>query len=105
MVLVDRDTKSYAEVFAAVLQAQGRAQVVGVNTAGNTETIYAYDFDDRSRLWVAQEGFRLPDGSSLEGRGVIPDRSLPVDWLQFSEIADPHIKTGIALLHARAGSR
>lgn len=105
VVLVDRGTKSYAEVFAAVLQSEGRAQVVGVNTAGNTETIYPYDFQDGSRLWVAQEGFRLRDGLNLEGRGVVPDRSIPVDWLRFSERRDPHIVKGIELIHQRnAGS-
>ncbi|MDP9312827.1 MAG: S41 family peptidase [Chloroflexota bacterium] len=104
VVLVDRGTKSYAEVFAAVLQAKRDAQVVGVNTAGNTETIYAYNFDDGSRLWVAQEGFRLQDGANLEGRGVVPDRSIPVDWLQFSEVRDPHIVKGIELIRQQASA-
>lgn len=98
VVLVDRETESYAEVFAAVLQAQGRAQVVGVNTAGNTETIFAYDLDDASRLWVAQEGFKLPDGSNLEGRGVLPDHPIDVDWTRFSELNDPHIVKAIELI-------
>ncbi len=102
VVLVDRGTKSYAEIFAAVLQSQGRAQVVGVNTTGNTETIYPYDFDDGSRLWVAQEGFRLADGLTLEGRGVVPDRSIAIDWLRFSELRDPHIVKGVELIRQRA---
>lgn len=106
IVLVDRETESYAEVFAAVLQAQNRAAIVGVNTAGNTETIFAYDFDDGSRLWVAQESFKLPDGSSLEGRGVAPDRTISVDWTQFSEQRDPQIIKAVELIRqARAGSR
>lgn len=98
VVLVDRDTESYAEVFAAVLQARRDARVIGVNTAGNTETIYAYDFDDGSRLWVAQEGFRLPDGSNLENRGVLPDRSIAVDWMRFSEARDPQMVEAIKLI-------
>ncbi len=102
VVLVDRGTKSYAEIFAAVLQSAGRAEVVGVNTAGNTETIYPYDFEDGSRLWVAQEGFRLPDGQTLEGRGVVPDRSIAIDWLRFSEGRDPHIVKGVELIRQRA---
>ncbi|HEX6288114.1 MAG TPA: S41 family peptidase [Herpetosiphonaceae bacterium] len=106
VVLVDRETESYAEIFAAVLQAQRGASVVGVNTAGNTETIYAYDFDDGSRLWVAQEGFRLQDGSNLEGRGVLPDRSIGVDWMRFSEARDPHIVEAIQMIEqARAGDQ
>jgi carboxyl-terminal processing protease len=106
VVLVDRDTESYAEVFAAALQASGRADVVGVNTAGNTETIFAYDLSDGSRLWVAQEGFKLPDGANLEGRGVLPDRSISVDWARFSERRDPHINKAIELiLNQRAGAK
>jgi C-terminal peptidase prc len=98
VVLVDRETESYAEVFAAVAQARRDAEVIGVNTAGNTETIYAYDFDDGSRLWVAQEGFKLPDGANLEGRGVVPDRSIDVDWMRFSEARDPHIVEAIQVI-------
>ncbi|WP_161668771.1 S41 family peptidase [Kallotenue papyrolyticum] len=98
VVLVDRDTESYAEIFAAVLQASGRARVIGINTAGNTETIFAYDLDDGSRVWIAQEGFRLPDGTNLEGRGVIPDRSIVVDWARFSEARDPHLLAAIQAL-------
>jgi len=101
VVLVDRDTESYAEVFAAVLQAKRGARVIGVNTAGNTETIYAYDFDDGSRLWVAQEGFRLPDGSNLENRGVLPDRSIAVDWMRFSEARDPQLVEAIQLIEQK----
>lgn len=98
VVLVDRDTESYAEVFAAVLQVKRGARVIGVNTAGNTETIYAYDFDDGSRLWVAQEGFRLPDGANLENRGVLPDRSIAVDWMRFSEARDPQLVEALKLI-------
>ncbi len=103
VVLVDGETESYAEVFAAVLQSQGRAQVVGLASAGNTETIFAYDFDDGSRLWVAQEAFRLPNGDDLEGRGVLPDRALEVDWTRFSEQHDPHIVAALEML-AMAGA-
>ncbi len=98
VVLVDPETESYAEIFAAVLQSAGRAQVVGINTAGNTETIFAYDLADGSRVWIAQEGFRLPDGSNLEGRGVVPDRSIPVDWARFSEARDPHLIKAVELI-------
>lgn len=101
VVLVDRDTKSYAEVFAAALQAQKRAAVVGSTSAGNTETIFAYDFEDGSRVWVAQEGFELPDGTDLEGRGVVPDRVIDVEWTQFSEARDPHILEALDLIRQK----
>ena len=98
VVLVDGDSQSYAEVFAAALQGAGRAKVVGMPTAGNTETIFAYDFDDMSRLWIAGEGFRLVSGENLEGRGVIPDVVIDVDWAAWSEANDPHIVKALELL-------
>lgn len=78
VVLVDRDTASAAEIVAAVLQDRRRALVVGQVTAGNTETIAPFDYRDGSRLWLAVGGFRLPDGSVLEGRGVVPDVPIPL---------------------------
>jgi C-terminal peptidase prc len=98
VVLVDDNTQSYAEVLSGALQASGRAKVVGVQSAGNTETVYPYDFDDGSRLWVAQEGFRLPDGTNLEGRGVVPDFVLDAMWTDYAESNDPHIVKAIELI-------
>jgi C-terminal peptidase prc len=98
VVLIDKGTQSNAEILAAALQARGRAKVVGVTTAGNTETIFAYELDDGSRLWVAQQGFKLLDGTNLEGRGVIPDALIDVDWTNFTEQDDPHILKAIEML-------
>jgi C-terminal processing protease CtpA/Prc len=98
VVLVDDNTQSYAEVLSGALQASGRAKVVGLTSAGNTETVYPYDFDDGSRLWVAQEGFRLPDGTNLEGQGVVPDFVMDTMWTDYSESDDPHIVKAIELL-------
>ncbi len=98
VVLVDEETASYAEVLAAVLQAEAGAIVVGARSAGNTETIYAHALRDGSRLWLAQEGFRLRDGADLEGRGVIPDVLLEVDWTRYSEDDDPQLLEALRLL-------
>lgn len=98
VVLIDEETASYAEVLAAVLQAEAGAIVVGVRSAGNTETIYAHALRDGSRLWLAQEGFRLRDGADLEGRGVIPDVVLEVDWTRYSEDDDPQLLEALRLL-------
>ncbi len=98
VVLVDRHTESYAEVLAAVLREAGQARIVGQQTPGNTESIYAYDFDDGSRLWVAQEGYRLPSGLDLEGRGVTPDEVIDANWALFPEAEDPHILRALDLL-------
>jgi C-terminal peptidase prc len=100
VVLVDGETASYAEVLAAVLQRENHALVVGTPTAGNTETIYAYTLVDGSRLWLAQEGFRLRNGANLEGIGVQPDSTVDVDWTHYSEDDDPQLLEALRLLGA-----
>lgn len=100
VVLVDGDTASYAEVLAAVLQHEAGAPVVGSPSAGNTETIYAHTLRDGSRLWLAQEGFRLPDGTNLEGTGVVPDSVIDTDWTRYSEDDDPQLLEALRILGA-----
>lgn len=100
IVLVDSDTASYAELLAAILQREDKAQVVGTPSAGNTETIYAYTLKDGSRLWLAQEGFHLQNGVNLEGHGVQPDSLVDVDWTHYSEDDDPQLLEGLRLLGA-----
>jgi len=100
VVLVDNDTASYAELLAAILQREDHALVVGTPTAGNTETIYAYTLKDGSRLWLAQEGFRLQNSVNLEGKGVQPDSTVDVDWTRYSEDDDPQLLEALRLLGA-----
>ncbi len=105
VVLVDEGTASYAEVIAAVLQQHAGAVVVGAPTAGNTETIYAYDLSGGARLWVAQEGFELANGAWLEGAGVQPDILTLDDWTRFSTAEDPGIVLALGLLNRGAGGK
>lgn len=97
-VLVDRGTSSYAELLAAILQAEARAIVIGSPLNGNIETIYAYDLAGGARLWVAQEGFLLRNGVNLEGRGVQPDMLIDLDWTRYSQETDPHIVAALQYL-------
>jgi len=97
-VLIDRGTASYAELLAAILQREAGAIVIGTPSAGNTETIYAYEITGGARLWVAQENFRLTDGSDLEGRGVQPDVQPGKDWTRFRLEADPWIRAALELM-------
>ncbi len=103
-VLIDSGTASYAELLAGILQAEVGACVVGEPSAGNTETIYAYELSGGARLWVAQEGFRLRNGVNLEGRGVQPNVLVNQDWTRYSEEEDPGIRTALRLLIQLAGS-
>jgi C-terminal peptidase prc len=105
VVLIDKTTASYAELIAAVLQHEAGAVVVGAPSAGNTETIYSYELTGGARLWVAQEGFRLRDGTVIEGAGVQPDISVLEDWTRFSEPEDPGINLAVSLITRGTGGK
>ena len=98
IVLVGNETESYAEVFAGVLQAQDRAVLIGEPTAGNVETVYSYDLEDGSRLWLAEETFAVPGKTSWEDKGVQPDISVPGRWEDITEQDDAALETAIAVL-------
>jgi carboxyl-terminal processing protease len=100
VVLIDSETASYGEVLAAILQREDHALVVGTRSAGNTETIYATVLSDGSRLWLAEEAFRLQNGMNLEGVGVQPDSIVDVDWTHYSEDDDPQLLEALRLLGA-----
>jgi len=98
VILIGRETSSYAEIFAGVLQSIGRAQLVGTVTTGNVETIWPHSFEDGSRLWIAEEGFRPPDGRDWEGDGVVPDFYVAGDWADFTAETDTQLETAVQLL-------
>lgn len=95
VVLTGEDTVSAGEMFAAGMQVRGRARVVGTPSAGNTENLILHDLPDGSQLWLAELAYRLPDGTPIEGRGVIPDRLVEADWWRFDPADDPQIKAAL----------
>ena len=95
VVLVGPDSASAAEMFAAGMQVRNRARLVGLPSAGNTENLFSYAFDDGSRLMLAEAAYRRPDGTLIEGEGVIPDRRIEADWWRFAPEDDPQIGAAI----------
>ena len=94
-VLIGPATESYAEVFAGALKSKGRATLIGQNTAGNIETLRVHEFEDGSRLWLAEEGFKLPNGDSWEGAGLAPDVPVAATWDQHDADNDPVITAAV----------
>jgi C-terminal peptidase prc len=90
-VLIGDESASAAEMFAAGMQVLGRAVIVGMPSAGNTENLYSYTYDDGSRLLLAQVAYRLPDGTLIEDRGVLPDRVVDVEWWRYDLRDDPQL--------------
>jgi len=72
-VLVNQASGSAAELFAAVLQEQRRAIVIGRKTAGVVLSAEFRSLGDGGMLEYSDRDLRLADGRRLEGTGVIPD--------------------------------
>ncbi len=101
VVLIGAATESFAEVLAGSLQAGGRATLIGQTTAGNVEILLSHDFEDGSRLWLAEETFRLPNGAMWEGEGLTPDILIPLGWDEYTAEDDPVLAAALKHFESR----
>lgn len=77
-VLVNGDTYSSAEFFAAALTEYDAAVVVGEKTSGKGHYQYTYQLNDGSAVSLSVGKYYTPNGISLEGVGITPDVEVPV---------------------------
>ncbi len=99
IVLVSEETVSFGEVFSGVLKDNGRAQIVGQTSLGNVEILHGYDFDDGSRMWIAQDTFDPSvSHANWEETGIVPDVEAHADWDTFYFETDPAIAASLTLL-------
>ena len=95
VVLTSEGTVSAAEMFASGMKSLRQATLVGTTTAGNTENLYPYDFDDGSVLWLAEVLFRQNDGTFVDNIGVIPDITVPANPDAYEPSTDPVIQAAL----------
>ena len=82
VVLVDGDTASAAEITTGAIKVnRPEVHVVGQKTFGTGTVLQTYVLADGSALVLGTEEFLLPDGSSIYGKGFMPDTpvALPTD--------------------------
>ncbi|MBS6545946.1 MAG: S41 family peptidase [Butyricicoccus pullicaecorum] len=72
-VLVNADSISAAEFFAAALQEYGKAVIVGEQTIGKGYSQQNYELSDGSALHLSDQEYFTPNGKSLIGTGIQPD--------------------------------
>lgn len=73
VVLIDANTASAAEIFAAVLKDHRRATIVGRKSAGAVLASIFYDLPDGGELQLSREDYFAPNGRRIENNGVEPD--------------------------------
>jgi carboxyl-terminal processing protease len=77
--LVDRRTASAAEMLAGAIDRYGRGVLLGAPTFGKgTVQEYFRDHTGEGALRLTTHLFALPDGSPVQGRGLLPEIALEV---------------------------
>ena len=92
-VLVNHDSYSAAEFFAAALQEYGWAEVVGEKTCGKGNFQTGFQLSDGSLLNISIGKYYTPQGRSLTDLGVTPDVEIEYDdetyaKLYYSQLED-----------------
>lgn len=84
VVLIDEDSFSSAELFAAAVQESGRGLIVGRTSKGSALNSVEEKLPDGGRLYLSIRDYRTGRGRRIEGRGVQPDAavSLKLDDLR-----------------------
>jgi carboxyl-terminal processing protease len=77
-VLIDDQSMSTSEVFAAGLQAVGRARIFGVTSPGYALPAMMLRLPTGDVLYHAFANLTDPNGRRIEGAGVVPDVLLPL---------------------------
>jgi len=79
VILVNALSGSASELFAATMQATGRAVVAGDASCGCLLGFLGYArIPGGGELAYSEVGFVMTNGKRIEGEGVIPDRPIPV---------------------------
>lgn len=105
-VLVNGDSYSAAEFFAAALQEYGAGTVVGQQTCGKGYYQNTFQLADGSAVAISTGKYFTPNGISLAGVGITPDVPVEVDQETYAAIyydnlepeEDPQLQAAIQAL-------
>ncbi len=103
VVMVNQDSYSAAEFFAAAMQEYEWATIVGAQTVGKGNYQQTFKLSDGSAVAISTGHYSTPNGVNLEGVGVTPDVAVDVDqetyvniYLQtISEGEDPQLQAAL----------
>ena len=108
-VLVNGDSYSAAEFFAAAIQEYEAGVVIGTKTCGKANYQQTYQLPDGSAVGVSTGHYQTPKGVTLKDIGVTPDYPVEVDDETYSKIYygqldkadDEQLKTAVSALRER----
>ena len=106
-VLVNQDSYSAAEFFAAALQEYEAGVVVGTQTCGKANYQQTFRLSDGSAIAISTGHYQTPKGVTLAGVGVTPDKIVEVDDQTYADLYydkveygdDAQLQAAIAAIH------
>ena len=104
-LLVDLGTAGAAEVFAAALARNDRADLVGTNTLGRAARQRLVKLPDQSGLWLTYVRYLTPDSNPIHESGLEPDVEVEQPEVEFGSdppAGDPTLQKAVDHLAQKA---
>lgn len=99
-LLVDSGTAGAAEVFAAAIEGNDRADLIGANTLGRAARQRLVKLPDQSGLWLTYLRYLTPSGDPIHETGLTPDVDVEQPDIEFgAEAPTPDATLQRALEH------
>lgn len=87
-ILADNGTSGAAEIFAAALLGNKRAEMIGEHTIGRAGEQKLVKLPDGTGLWLTSAKYLTPSGEPLHGKGLEPTVAVDVPDVEFGQ-AEP----------------
>jgi carboxyl-terminal processing protease len=104
-ILVDSMSGSASECFAGGMQSIGRARIFGQTSMGQALPALFDRLPNGDLLIHAYGDFVTANGTRLEGRGVIPDESVPLERADLLAGRDRTVEAALAWIDQSGSSR
>ena len=98
MILIDVMNGSASERFSACMQSVGRATIIGERSSGSVGPSDIKELPNGASFMYLVAQSLTPDGTVLEGHGVIPDITVPLDKEALLNGVDTQIEQAVAYL-------
>ena len=104
LILVTAGTSGAAEVFAAALDGNNRAELIGEHTIGRAGLQKLVKLPENRGLWLTYARYLNPAGKAIHGAGLKPDVEVAEPDVEFGAPApttDPILDAAVAKLTAK----
>jgi len=104
-LLVTTGTSGAAELFAAALEGNHRADLIGERTLGRAGIQKLVKLPDGRGLWLTYARYLTPDGELIQGKGLNPTVDVDEPELDFDQpkpTTDPILDAALERIHKKA---